>query len=427
MHKASLRKTIFVFFAGISTAILLISQFFFHQSINLRGLLIFLSVNILILLILPRIYSSRNYQARSLIENCTEQVNILNVENAKNLRISGSLEARIARYDNLKKIIEELNRSLLLDPVVDVLTRCVYSLISFHKGNALFFLVNNQTQKLELARSIKEDDQEVILSKDGDIFDQWVLRHSGPLLIEDIKRDFRFDTESMAGPFLERVSSVISAPLISHNCLLGLLRLESKESGFFTQDDLRFLSMVCDLGAVALENSLLFRKTQDLAIHDDLTKLYTRHYFLERLNDEAKRCLRLDKHISLLMLDIDFFKQYNDKFGHTAGDVVLKKIASLMRESLREFEPLISRFGGEEFLVMLSGLDKKRAFLAAEVLRQEIEKEKITLRRQDTKVTVSIGVASMPLDTKDEDDLVLKADQAMYSAKQKGRNQVCCT
>ncbi|MDD5692750.1 MAG: GGDEF domain-containing protein, partial [Candidatus Omnitrophica bacterium] len=157
-----------------------------------------------------------------------------------------------------------------------------------------------------------------------------------------------------------------------------------------------------------------------------LTRLYTRHYFLGRLNDEAKRCLRLDQNLSLLMIDIDFFKQYNDKFGHTAGDIVLKKISSLMKESLSQFNFLVSRFGGEEFLVMLSGLDKKKSLQAAEGLRRMIEKEKISLRRQDTTVTVSIGVASMPLDTKDEDDLVLKADKAMYMAKQKGRNQVCC-
>jgi diguanylate cyclase (GGDEF)-like protein len=177
---------------------------------------------------------------------------------------------------------------------------------------------------------------------------------------------------------------------------------------------------------VALENSLLFQKTQDLAIHDDLTGLYTRHYFLGRLKEEAKRCLRLDQYLSVLMLDIDLFKQYNDKFGHTAGDIVLKKIAQIMQESLSEYNCLISRFGGEEFLVMLSGLDKKKSFAVADNLRQKIEKAVIILRRQETKITVSIGIASMPLDTKDEDELVQKADKSMYEAKQKGRNQVCC-
>ncbi|MFA4854310.1 MAG: sensor domain-containing diguanylate cyclase [Candidatus Omnitrophota bacterium] len=426
MRQESSRKTIGLFLAGLSFFILLIDFIFLHQKLQLSGLLIFIAANILILFYLLRQFSSREYHTRSLIENCKEQINVLNVENTKSREFGVSLKSRIIRYDNLKKIIEELNRSLLLDSVVDVLTQAVYVLISAKAGNVLLFLVDRQAQKLKLIRSIKEDNELVRLAKDGDIIDQWVLRHSAPLLIEDLKRDFRFDTDRLMNQDLRSVSSIISSPLISHNSLLGLLRLENMAGGFFTQDDLRFLALVSDLGAVALENSLLFQKTQDLAIHDDLTGLYTRHYFLGRLNDEAKRCLRLDQYLSVMMIDIDFFKQYNDKFGHTAGDIVLKKIAGLMHESLGQENTLISRFGGEEFLVMLSGLDKKKSFLAAETLRRRIEKEKIILRRQETTVTVSIGVASMPLDTKDEDDLVLKADKAMYSAKEKGRNQVCC-
>ena len=224
---------------------------------------------------------------------------------------------------------------------------------------------------------------------------------------------------------MRSVLSLISSPLISNNSLLGLLRLESKKGGFFNQDDLRFLSLVADLGAVALENSLLFQKTQDLAIHDDLTALYTRSYFIDRLRDETRRCQRLDQHLSLMMIDIDFFKQYNDKFGHIVGDLVLKKMGILLKDALSEFSPLLCRFGGEEFLVMLSGVDKKKSLIIAEELRQRIQSEKIMLRRQDTHITVSIGVASLPLDTKDEDELVQKADKAMYAAKGKGRNQVC--
>jgi len=425
MHQKSVRKKICLSLAGLSFITILISSIFFHQRIQLGSLFIFLAVNILVLFFYLQSFSSKSSQAKVLIENCQVQINILNVENARSKELAASLKSRIIRYDNLKKIIEDLNHSLLLDSVIDVLTQAVYSLISGRRGTALLFLVNNQAQKLELVRSIKEDNEEVALAKDGDTFDQWVLRHSSPLLIEDIKKDFRFDTDSPVNPPLRQFSSIISSPLISHNSLLGLLRLENKESDFFTQDDLRFLALVSDLGAVALENSLLFQKTQELAIHDDLTKLYTKHYFLGRLNEEAKRCLRLDQNLSLMMIDIDFFKQYNDKFGHTAGDIVLKKISSLMKESLSGLNFLLSRFGGEEFLAMLSGLDKKKSLLAAEALRRRIEKEKISLRRQDTKVTVSIGLASMPIDTRDEDDLVLKADKAMYNAKQKGRNQVC--
>jgi diguanylate cyclase (GGDEF)-like protein len=413
-------------FLSLSSAILLIINFVvFHQKINLIVLISFIFSNILIFSYLLKFYSDKTLLIQSQIDNLGEQINIVSVENKKAQEYGLGLKFKITRYDNLKKVIENLNRSLKLETVIHVLSSTVFSLISNSCGVTLFYLVDNQYQKLNLVYSIKDDNDLVIFSKEGDIFDHWVLRHSSQLIIQDLKNDFRFDPDTVRIQDMRPVSSLISSPLISHNSLLGLLRLESKKSGSFNQDDLRFLSLVADLGAVALENSLLFQKTQDLAIHDDLTSLYTRHYFISRLRDETKRCQRLDQNLSLMMVDIDFFKQYNDKFGHTAGDIVLKKLGLILKDALSAFNPLICRFGGEEFLVMLSGLNKQKSLIAAEVLLRRVREEKIILRRQDTHITVSIGVASLPLDTKDEDELVQKADKAMYIAKGKGRNQVC--
>ena len=423
-HKV-LRNKVWLFLSLLSAILLIINFVFFHQKINLIVILSFIFGNILIFSFLSKLYSNKALLIQSQIDNTKEQINIISVENKKNQDYGIGLKFKITRYDNLKKVIEDLNRSLKLETVIHVLSSTVYSLISNSCGTALFYLVDNQYQKLNLVHSIKDDSDLVIFSKEGDIFDHWVLRHSSQLIIQDLKNDFRFDPDTIRIQDMRPVLSLISSPLISHNSLLGLLRLESKNSGSFNQDDLRFLSLVADLGAVALENSLLFQKTQDLAIHDDLTALYTRHYFISRLKDETRRCQRLDQHLSLMMIDIDFFKQYNDKFGHTAGDIVLKKIGSILKDALNTFNPLICRFGGEEFLVMLSGVNKQRSLAAAEVLRRKIQEEKIVLRRQDTHITVSIGVASLPFDTKDEDELVQKADKAMYDAKEKGRNQVC--
>ena len=419
------RKNICLFLSLVSVVLLIASHFFFHHKINPLIFLIFIPANAFVFFYLLQFFSNKSSLVESRIENIKEQINIINVENEKALEFGAAIKFRITRYDNLKKVIEDLNRSLRLDVVVNVLSSTVYSLISNSCGTTLFYLLDNHSQKLNLIHSIKEDSQMVILSKEGDIFDYWVLRHSRELLIEDLKNDFRFDLDAVRSQEMRPVLSLISSPLISHHSLLGLLRLESDKSGSFDQDDLRFLSLVSGLGAVSLENSLLFQKTQDLAIHDDLTGLYTKQYFIVRLKDEAKRCLRLDQRLSLMMIDIDFFKQYNDKFGHTAGDIVLKKVSFLLKDSLSQLSPLLCRFGGEEFLVMLPGINKQRSLVIAEDLRQRIEREKILLRRQNTSITVSIGLASLPLDTKDEDELIQKADKSMYDAKKKGRNQVC--
>ncbi|HNW39883.1 MAG TPA: diguanylate cyclase [Candidatus Omnitrophota bacterium] len=425
MQQTKILKKIWFYLLFFALVLLIINIFFFHQKTSWLVFFSFSLLNLIIVACLFKLYSNKTLLIQLSAEHRQEEINIVDAENKKNQEYNLALKLKITRYDNLKKLIESLNHTLKLDILIHTLSSTVYTLLSNSTGVALFYLVDNQYQKLSLAHSIKDESDLVVMTKEGDIFDQWVLRHSSQLIIENLKNDFRFDSDSISRQDLRSISSLISSPLISNNSLLGLLRLESKKSGFFNQDDLRFLSLVADLGAVALENSLLFQKTQDLAIHDDLTSLYTRGYFIDRLRDETRRCQRLDQHLSLMMLDIDFFKQYNDKFGHIVGDLVLKKMGLLLKETLAQFNPLLCRFGGEEFLVMLSGIDKKRALIIAEELRQRIQAEKIMLRRQDTHITVSIGVASLPLDTKDEDELVQKADKSMYMAKEKGRNQVC--
>ncbi len=425
MQQNITRKKFWLYLLSLAGLLLIGSFVFFPQKISPFLFLVFILINVFISIFLLKFYSDKIQLNQSRCEHDQEAINIVQVVNKKSQEYNLALKSKIQRYNNLKKLIEDLNLSLKLDILIRVLSSTVYTLISDSTGLALFYLLDNHRQKLNLVYSIKEQSDLVVLAKEGDIFDQWVLRHSSQLLIENLKSDFRFDAGSIRSQEMREVASLISSPLVSNNSLLGLLRLESRNDNFFNQDDLRFLSLVADLGSVALENSLLFQKTQDLAIHDDLTALYTRNYFIDRLREEAKRCQRLDQHLSLMMIDIDFFKQYNDKFGHIAGDLVLKHLGILLKNELAAYNPLICRFGGEEFLAMFSGIDKKRSLTIAEALRQRIQKEKITLRRQDTQITVSIGVASLPLDTKDEDELVQKADKSMYAAKGKGRNQVC--
>jgi diguanylate cyclase (GGDEF)-like protein len=127
------------------------------------------------------------------------------------------------------------------------------------------------------------------------------------------------------------------------------------------------------------------------------------------------------------MLDIDYFKNYNDQFGHIAGDIVLKRVASVLRSFLDVNISLSCRFGGEEFLFYLTDSTKEDAIKTAELLRKKIEEEKIILRRQDTSVTVSIGMAFFPDGTTTSEDLIKLVDQRMYKAKSQGRNQICFT
>ena len=164
---------------------------------------------------------------------------------------------------------------------------------------------------------------------------------------------------------------------------------------------------------------------RQLAITDGLTGLYNYRYFKEQLLQELKRAQRHSLNISVVMIDIDHFKQYNDKNGHPAGDVVLKDIARLLRDNIRNID-LAARYGGEEFSLILIETDKPSAKIVSEKIRKLVEDYGFAYEssQPDGKLTISTGVATFPGDGEDFDTLVSKADQRLYGAKEAGRNLI---
>jgi len=395
------------------------------RSLSCWTLWIFYLANLLFVVYCFKKNQGRIYQLRIKIQDLKERINLLRDERTREFKNKIALHNRITRYGSLKNIIEELSQNLDLESVADALASISFSLIANNRGVCILYLVDKKDQpKLSLFKAKKEHKNLFIKAKEGDIFDFWVLRQGVPLLIEDIKKDFRFDLEKLKTDDIRPVSALVAVPLVSENRFLGILRLDHPDIGFYSQDDLRFLVTICDLGVVALENGELFKKTQDLAVHDELTSLYTKGYFLERLKEECKRSMRQGRVFSLLMLDIDHFKNYNDKLGHMAGDIVLKTVSQVIVQALAGANPIVSRFGGEEFCIAILGADKKKAYALSCELLVKVEKTKIILRKQESNVTISVGVATFLDDARDENELIFKADRAMYDAKQKGRNRV---
>ncbi len=170
----------------------------------------------------------------------------------------------------------------------------------------------------------------------------------------------------------------------------------------------------------------LFVKAEKEAITDPLTELYNYRYFLLQLNREVSRAQRHKSVFSLIMIDIDFFKIYNDTYGHQAGDLILRQIAQAMLENTRNSD-IVCRYGGEEFCVICPELTKEDAKKTAEKLRQIVESlelPKIKLPHGEN-LTISSGIASFPEDGSTAYQLILKADKALYKAKESGRNRVC--
>jgi diguanylate cyclase (GGDEF)-like protein len=145
---------------------------------------------------------------------------------------------------------------------------------------------------------------------------------------------------------------------------------------------------------------------------------------MERFHHEIKRAARKKEELSLLVLDIDHFKQLNDKYGHTAGDLVLKHMAKTILGMVEETD-VVGRYGGEEIVVLLYGKSKEQALAEAEKIRAAVSHRPFTLRRQEMHLTVSLGIATYPEDAVTEDELIRIADGRLYKAKTDGRNRVC--
>ncbi len=234
--------------------------------------------------------------------------------------------------------------------------------------------------------------------------------------------DVRRFPEWVSIPEVAYVRSWVGAPILSRGRVLGFLCLDSTQPDFYTEAHAEALAILASQVGVALENALLYKKMRKFAVTDGLTGLANRRRFDEELTREVQRGLRFGRPVSLLMIDLDDFKRYNDTFGHPAGDEVLKALAEVLRLNIRVVD-MAARYGGEEFAIILPETDLKGAREVAERIRNRVQTmhTRFGLRRQ---ITVSVGVATSPRHAMNAADLVSAADQALYVAKRSGKNRV---
>jgi len=236
---------------------------------------------------------------------------------------------------------------------------------------------------------------------------------------------FGSDRKEMSDdPVCVSEKSGLSVPLKLYGDCIGVITTAGKSRGRdYQEDDLKALLMLASQAAVAINKSNLY----EMAITDGLTKLYTRRYLYGRLNDEVLRSHRYSHTLSLLMIDIDKFKNLNDTWGHQAGDAMLVEIAAAIRKIIRVTD-IAGRYGGEEFCIILPETPHNGAMIVAQRLRKTVEKSEVTHNSQKIKATMSIGVATYPFHGNSVETLIRSADRALYQAKHEGRNRVCsCT
>jgi diguanylate cyclase (GGDEF)-like protein len=205
-----------------------------------------------------------------------------------------------------------------------------------------------------------------------------------------------------------------------HGVLIADNSISKKE---ISKDDVRILSLFANQAGLAIDNSKHYEDTKKLTQLDSLTFLYNHGTFQRSLKNEFIRALRYKSNLSIILIDIDYFKKFNDKYGHQAGDEVLRQISDILRKTSRQSD-LVSRYGGEEFAIICVKTKKSDALKLAERIRAAVEKHKFSLddNQVDYKMTVTIGVASYNPSIKDKNELIKKADKALYKGKEKGRN-----
>lgn len=242
-----------------------------------------------------------------------------------------------------------------------------------------------------------------------------LLRTGEPYWTNDAEHD------PLLEPITEayRLHSLAAVPLVSDYVVVGFIIVANKRGGF-SSPDLQLLSLVAGQATIAIENARLVGELQQTAVTDPLTGLFNLRFFTARFHVELERSRRLNKTLALLVIDLDHLKRINDSFGHRVGDEVICQVGEVLKKQARAID-LPARWGGEEFLLLLPETNFEHAMAAAERLLALIRQIKVDKVEQ---VTASIGVAVHPWHADTPEALIRVADQAMYSAKQAGRNRV---
>ncbi|MBL7085316.1 MAG: sensor domain-containing diguanylate cyclase [Candidatus Omnitrophica bacterium] len=356
-----------------------------------------------------------------------------------------------------------MRTTLKLNEILYIILTCVTSHEGLGFNRAMLFLVNERKKVLEGKVGIGPDTAEqadkiwrkieaekttlkdlikahkAFIKRKGSRLDKLVksikipLRESAGILALTVLEGMTFEittdevSKKVKDPIcaLLKTEHFVTVPLKAKDKTIGVILVDNiftKEA--ITKDDIRILTMFANQAGLAIENSHLYEKTVSLSHSDSLTNLINHGRFQYLLSRELKNTAKEKKPLSLVMIDIDNFKNFNDTLGHPTGDKVLINIAKILKKTCRSSD-ILARYGGEEFVVVLSDTNKESAWGLAERLRQAIEGFNFPGQevQPNKNLTISLGLASFPEDAKIKGELISKTDSALYQAKAAGKNR----
>lgn len=332
--------------------------------------------------------------------------------------------------ETLQSAAMALNSTLEFEAVLDIMLEKIGDIVPY--DSAVIMMVEGMTARTRRAKNYEHygtSIEERVKSATFDILQTpnlyTMLTSLQPLVISDVDQYPYWDRRKTGNP----VRSWVGTPVIAQGKVIAFFSLDKLEAGFYTPEHGKKLAMFANHAALALENARLFQEIQRLAVTDALTGLYNRRYFFERACEEFERSCRYHHPVTMMMMDLDHFKNVNDTYGHPAGDVVLQTVSQQSRQALRNTD-LAARFGGEEFIFLLPETPLEAGVQTAERLRELIAESPIQYNGNHIHLTASFGVSGGDVEfcklppPRAVEELIAACDEALYQAKQAGRNRV---
>ncbi|MBQ4122474.1 sensor domain-containing diguanylate cyclase [bacterium] len=350
---------------------------------------------------------------RKFVRNKEQEMKIMDLNKTiHNLSILYNISQAVNFIDDLKRLI-----SVILDKAIET--------VNAEKGSLMLYDKTDNMLQVKVVYGLKDKEHEDAINN-GLVECQKISPNTGiagkvyserKSIITNLGgNDPRF---CMMKGDKENISSLICVPLIAKGECIGIINITNKKNGkLFNKKDLEFVEALANQAAIAVDNAQLY----ELATKDGLTKLYIHRHFYFLLESEINRVHRYHHVLSLLMLDIDEFKNVNDTYGHLVGDMVLKEIANVIQKTIRHVD-IAARYGGEEFTVIMPETSILTSLVIAERLRQKISEIEVKVDENTIiRPTVSMGIAEYPNAADNIKDLIDCADKALYMSKQNGKN-----
>jgi two-component system cell cycle response regulator len=365
------------------------------------------------------------------------------IKKAKELLSKNTKKEKIENFDTqvdesgiFMRINDLLDRKLLESTVLNEISRLGKTIYDEEKTMTSIMSMLQKIINFDTGLIILKDEKKVLIYQKGtlveenkDIILNRALEHFNSMLglvINKSELNIQIFEEKITNNINKTLNSFLVSDLSSRGSIIGLILLSSYSEDVYTEKDKKLLNLIVNQTSIVMDNARLYQKVESLSITDELTKMYNKRYLAQMFPLELNRIKRNNSILSLIMFDIDFFKNVNDTYGHLQGDIILREVGRIAKEEIRKIDFPI-RYGGEEFMLILPGVNLAAAKNIAERLRAVVEKFSFPSQQGALHITISLGVGLCNKENADEDGktIIKLVDEALYKAKKSGRNQVC--